>query len=103
MTGVKKQRNRVSEKKPLKAVTAVFSGPTLHHVMMLILAPFVIGSCFVVAFVVDVIQRILYLGMPKNVVDEITPFIACLVGGIAWLLVGYIGYKIMIRIKQAAS
>src|SRR5690242_11688205 len=103
MAGMKEPRNRVSEEKPLKTITSVLFGYALHYAMFVILVPIVIGSFFLVAMAVDGIRETLYRIMAKDVVDAITPFIACLVGGIAWLLAGYIGYKIMIRIKQAAG
>ena len=103
MTGAQKQEKDGGGDNALKALTRGFFYYALHHVMIIILIPVVIGSFFVIAIVVDAIQKILYRSMLASVVDAITPFIVCAVVMITWLVDGYIGYKIMILIKRAAG
>lgn len=99
---MKKPENSSSKNEGLKVISGLLFVRALEYTMMIILLPIIIVSVILVAGVLTGIRDLLYQGMRKDMVDAILPFIGCAVGGIAWLLVGYIGYKIMRSIKRAA-
>lgn len=72
-------------------------------VMSVIILPLMVAGVIGVAAILQVIRDQLYLSMPRNTVDALMPFIGCLIGGLAWLLVGYIAYRIMVVIRRVAG